>query len=374
MTKGLTSADVAKLLADRSAASRADTAEKIADAFEHGGLSGREREIAEEIFRVLARDVENRVRQALSENLRDSRLLPHDIALSLAKDVKSVALPILEYSEVLTDEDLIEIVHGRDSDKQVAIARRRKVSAPVASALVDSENPSAVAELVGNEGAELTEPTLQKALDRYAGHEGVKQRMAFRFALPPTVLERLVHLVTERLRGHLMAQQELPSDAVSDLIQFSRERATLGIVWGSGLADLERFVRQLHSNDRLTPTLLLRAICMGDRLFFETGVAVRAGVPMRNAVALIYDEGRRGFRALYDKAGLPGDLFNAFATATSVARETELNGLDDGDRERYRQRVIERILTQFENLGADNIEYLLAKLGRRHAESIAAAG
>ncbi|HLI13425.1 MAG TPA: DUF2336 domain-containing protein [Alphaproteobacteria bacterium] len=373
MTDSLSKTDVEQLATDRSPEIRAQAARKIAGEFQRGGLNPRERRLAEDIFRVLVRDVEMQVRQALAEQLKESRLLPHDIALALARDVHSVSLPMLECSEVLTDEDLVEIVRSQDGPKQVAVARRRRVSPPVAGALVDSDNSDAVAELIANEGAELDESLLHKVLDNYGERAGIQERMTGRYALPPTVADRLVTAVSERLRSHLMSQQELPEDAVSDLVQFSRERAILGIVWGAGSADLERFMRRLHTRGRLTPTLLLRAICMGDRLFFETGMAVRANVPIRNAAALIYEGGRRGFEGLYEKAKMPPDLLRAFIIAVNVTRETALDGLDDHDRERYRQRVIERILTQFESLGADNLDYLLAKLGHRAGPSAAVA-
>ena len=44
-----------------------------------------------------------------------------------------------------------------------------------------------------------------------------------------------------------------------------------------------------------------------------------------------------------------------------MAREVEINGLDH-DLERYRRTTIERILTQFEAIGADDLDYLLIRL------------
>ena len=35
----------------------------------------------------------------------------------------------------------------------------------------------------------------------------------------------------------------------------------------------------------------------------------------------------------------------------------------DNDRERYQARVIERVLTQYEDFGAEDLDYLLDKLG-----------
>jgi len=366
MTERLSKADLDALISDRTAETRADAAGKIAGEYRHGVLTDRERAIAEDIFRTLVRDAELSVRRALSEQLKESRIVPHEIALALARDVDVVALPIIESCEVLTDADLIGLIASNEPPRQIAVARRRHVSAPVAHALVESKNPDAVVELVSNDGAELGEAELQKVLDAYGENDAIEQRLAFRSTLPAAVSERLVAIVSERLRQHLMATQDLGPDAVSDLIQFSRERATLGIVWQSGMGELDRFVRQLHARDRLTPTLLLRALCMGDTLFFEAGIAVLAALPLKNAVTLVYDKGMRGLKAIYEKAALPPELFHAFATAIDVVQQTELDVLD-GQSERYRQRVIERILTQFDAMGADNIDYLLAKLIRCRA-------
>ncbi len=100
---------------------------------------------------------------------------------------------------------------------------------------------------------------------------------------------------------------------------------------------------------------------MGDLAFFEASLAVLAGIPLLNARMLIHDEGSLGFEAIYQKAGLPEALFPAMRVAVDVIKETDYDG-GPNDRQRYSRRVIERILTQYENLGSDNLEYLLRKL------------
>src|SRR3954454_21847550 len=105
----LTEADVQRLMASPSSDVRAETAEKLALAFDAGTLTDSERQLAEAIFRVMMKDVEVMVREALARNLKETADLPRDVALSLAKDVESVALPVLQFSTVLSDTDLIEI-------------------------------------------------------------------------------------------------------------------------------------------------------------------------------------------------------------------------------------------------------------------------
>lgn len=362
MTSSLTEADVARLLNDPSAEARAETAAKIAHKFGQAQLNESERRIAADIFRIMVRDAAVRVREALSQNLKTSEDLPHDLALTLARDVESVALPMLEHSVVLTDEDLIEIIRTSGDAKQAAIAGRATVSAPIAEALIDSNNGRAVARLVENGGADLSEGALQRVLDTYGGEDAVKDSMAHRAKLPITVAERLVAMVSDSLRDYLVAHHELSPALASDLILESRERATVSLLPAEAEApDVQDLVMQLKANGRLTPSIILRSLCMGDLAFFEASVAVLAKTPIVNARMLIHDPGPLGLRSLYLRANLPERLYPAVRVAIDVARETEYDG-GDRDRERYVSRMIERILTQYENVGFDNLEYLLKKL------------
>lgn len=125
----LTAEDVRDLARDPSPSNRAATAAKIAgqfnDSLSDGTLGARELRLAEEIFRLMVRDAEVRVREALSANLKSNPRLPHDVAIALAKDVDSVALPMLSASEVLTPDDLIQIVASQGTPTRLdAIAGR----------------------------------------------------------------------------------------------------------------------------------------------------------------------------------------------------------------------------------------------------------
>src|SRR3954452_1851709 len=103
----LSSQDVDHLLSERSADVRAELADRIAISLAEPGLAPIEIALAQDILRILARDVEAKVRQSVSEGLRYSALLPRDVARTLAHDIDSVALPLLAESLVLTDEDLV---------------------------------------------------------------------------------------------------------------------------------------------------------------------------------------------------------------------------------------------------------------------------
>jgi uncharacterized protein (DUF2336 family) len=374
MDEKLSIADVQKLLEDPSADNRSQTAQKVATGFGDGALSKRERAIAEDIFKVMVRDVEVRVREALSVNLQNCAFLSHDIARSLAEDVDSVALPMLQFSTVLTDDDLVDIVAKHGPSKQKAVAKRETVSEVVSDALVDIGNADVVTTLMSNKGARIADPTMEKALDKHGDSVKVSQTMALRAELPISVAERLVAVVSDSIRDHILKSHDLPVETVTDLIVQSREKATIGLLSEKSSAeDARDLVVQLYQGGRLTPSIILRALCMGDVRFFEAAVAVLAKVPLISARVQIHDEGADGLKSILGKARVPQPLFPAFRAAIEVSHETDYDGLDH-DRERFRRRMIERILTNFEDpksrMGQDNIDYLFDKLQQIDPELI----
>jgi hypothetical protein len=102
---------------------------------------------------------------------------------------------------------------------------------------------------------------------------------------------------------------------------------------------------------------------MGDTTFFEAAMARKADIPIANAYKLIYDPGKRGMEALFEKCGLSKKMLKVCRAALDVAVDMRLNSGDD--RERFRQVMIERVLTRFgEGLDPENLDYFIAKLGR----------
>jgi len=362
----LTQDDVAKLMADPSAEVRAETTAKIASQFVVEALSPAERQIAEDIFRKLVKDVEVRVRESLAAHLKNSPDLPHDVAMALACDVDSVSLPMLKFSEVLTDEDLVVIVRDQGGAKQVAIAQRPSVSSRVADALIDTGNEKAVSRLVANEGAKLTEQALGRVLDEYQESEAVSDSLSRRPSMPAAISAQLVEALSGRLQDFLLQKHDVSPDVASNLILQARERATMSLVdYGSTDAELENLVEQLARKERLTASLLLRALCMGDMGFFERALARLADLPLQNTRILIHDHGGLGLESVYMKADLPKRLFPAFLAGIELSDETDYDGRQN-DRSRFIERMLERVLTQFEDpqtrMTQEDIDYLLGKL------------
>ena len=286
--------------------------------------------------------------------------------MALACDVDSVSLPMLKFSEVLTDEDLVEIVRDQGGAKQIAIAQRPSVSSRVADALIDTGNEKAVARLVANEGAKLTEQALGRVMEEYQESEAVSDSLSRRPSMPAAISAQLVEALSGRLQDFLLQKHDVSPDVASNLILQARERATMSLVdYGSTDTELENLVEQLARKDRLTASLLLRALCMGDMGFFERALARLADLPLQNTRILIHDHGGLGLESVYMKAGLPERLYPAFQAGIELSDETDYDGRQN-DRSRFIERMLERVLTQFEDpqtqMTQDDIDYLLGKL------------
>ncbi|MBI1243743.1 MAG: DUF2336 domain-containing protein [Alphaproteobacteria bacterium] len=356
----LSKEDLERLAADPSAQGRVAAIGKVASTWKAGSLTAAARVEAEKLLRVLAEDAVVAVRKALSDHLKDASLLPAGLAMKLARDIDQVATPMLLESEAFSDEDLMEIVASQGQAKQVAIAGRKSVSDAVAAKLVEHGDEKVAATLAGNAGARMSDATVERLVDRHGKSDAVQTKLVARRSVPLRVLEKLYNLASERIRERLLERPDMTSEMAADLAMHAREIATVDSSMSSQEEDVARLATHLHSTGRLDPGLVIRALCMGDLFLFEHGLAKRANIPIERARQLIYDP-VGGLKYVYERAYMPLDLYPAVRAALEVALETSYDG-GPADRERYRRRMIERVLTKVEDADPDTADYLLARL------------
>ena len=75
---------------------------------------------------------------------------------------------------------------------------------------------------------------------------------------------------------------------ISLLVIQTREQETLGFLGDdTKIVDIQTLVTQLHGNARLSPSIILRAVCMGDIEFFGVSLATLSRLPLGAARSLI---------------------------------------------------------------------------------------
>ena len=358
----LTQQDIHRLMKGESPEQRASVAHRVCRRIGLDVLSDAEKQYAQEIIKILAADAADLVRRTLAITLRSSPILPREIALKLARDIEAVAIPILEESPVFTEEDLVELVLSVTAAKQAAIAGRDGLSITVSEVISEHGAVEAVRALAENQTAEWSDKAYTDALARFGSDEIVQAGLIRRDFIPVHIAEKMVSLVSGNLFDMLVNRHELPAQLAIDLAASARERVTIDLVEQAGRShDLPRFVSQLNLNGRLTHSLIMRALCCGQMPFVEHALSELSGVAHQRVWLMIHDAGPLGLQAVFDHAGLPRKMLAAFKAAVNVYHETEHDG-GPNDRARFRARMIERVLTQFQAIPKDDLDYLLDKL------------
>jgi len=363
-TVHLTPEDIQQLVKEPSANMRSRIAEKVAAGYNSGLFNETEHLLALEIFRLLLRDTEVRVRRAVAESLKHSLSVPHDIIFHLANDVPDVATHVLQHSFVLTEEDLIAIVQAtREIPKLKAIAKRESLSKSLAHALVETRTPAVVKEVVSNRNAALAETTLEMILEEFSREHDVLEELVYRGGLPYAFAEKLFSKVSDNLKKTLTRRYRLSLHVVEEATEMARETATLQFLapWMSQ-QEISRLVDQMYRGKRLTHSIVLRSLCIGDLRFFETALAKLVGIPVANARILIIDPGPLGFKALYDSAQLPEAFYPAVRLMLRLALEETQYGTYRATN--FGQRMVERIASGGFDKSVEHMDTLMSMIGR----------
>ncbi len=120
----------------------------------------------DEVLCQLAELVETEARAHVAKLLAPLDRAPGNVVVKLANDEFQVAQPLLEFSNVLSDDDLIDIVSTQSEDHRVAIAGRQQVTERVGDAIVQHGEAASVHRLVRNANAELGHQALERLVER----------------------------------------------------------------------------------------------------------------------------------------------------------------------------------------------------------------
>ncbi len=366
--------DVKKLTQEPSGKVRGMLATKLAMDFRSGNFSDSETDIATDIFRILLRDVEKRVRKTLSEQLSHCPNVPRDIVLKMVSDEPDIAGPMLQYSSTLTEDDLLAVVRStKEVLKLCAIARRENLSQNVADTLIDTHNEQVLNDLFANKTANFSEKGLSESWQYVSGSRTLLEVLVKRGGLPLSIAEKIYFVVTDDLKRLLVKQYKLGAPQAAKASGDAREWEMLGIIPDGGHFDptddddVSDLIDQLYMGGRLTHSLLIRALCVGSLTVFEAGIARLAGVPRVNARILLMDGGALGFHAIYRAANMP----EGFADAIHELLKISLQETDYGQSKRqdFRRRVIDQVYIKGLHRTVENMEYLLTIIGGRIAAS-----
>lgn len=276
---------------------------------------------------VLARDQVVRVRELLAEALKEAVDAPVDVVNILARDEEvSVCAPVLRYSPVLTDADLLEVIRSMPVQGALsAISHRDGLGHDVADAIVASGDVTAVADLLGNDSAQIREATLDKIIDGAVEVPPWHAPLVRRPRLPVGAAARLARFVAHSLLHELQNRADLDRKTVKALAEVVHRRLAreetddAPTVAARGLRRGDKFDPEWASDDResaadrvrgllaagkLDEAAVAQALAAGERPFVTAAIAALAGVPAKAIARVVSMQDAKGMLALAWKAGL----------------------------------------------------------------------
>ncbi len=198
-------------MADAPVARRAEATSALAKAYLYSQMTEDDRDAAEAAMIILLDDPAVQVRRALAEALSRSDKAPREVVLALVNDLPDVALPVLEWSPVLLDAELVDAIGGFADPLPAAVARRFHLSAQVAAAVAEVGSLQACCALAENDTAEI--PRFSLVAGGAARQGGaLREALMARPGIPIEIRQMLLKQVGDLLSDHPLVRRGLKEE------------------------------------------------------------------------------------------------------------------------------------------------------------------
>jgi len=346
---------------------RAEATSALARAYLYSDLNESDR-AAEGAMIMLLDDASPLVRQALADVFAGSEYAPPAIVHSLISDQPDVAAPLLERSPLLLDTDLVEAVASGEGARQTAVAARARVPCAVSAAIAEVGSAEACLVLLENAGADIMPASLDRMVARHGHLAPIREALLGQVELTPATRQALIAKLSQTLAAFVAAREWLNEDSAERITREACEKATIALAADSSEDEVRPLVRHLRDSEQLTAGLMLRSLLCGNLALFEEALAELTEMSPSRVAGIVHDRRGAGFRALYDKAGLPASAFQVFRDALDAIRDEGV-WAEPGGVSRLKRSIIERVLTRCESAEIGDIEPLLTLLRRYSAEA-----
>ncbi len=245
----------------------------------------------------------------------------------LARDDILVAKPILMRCDLLRDGDLIEIIHQRSSEHQLAIAHRRRVSMAVSDALVESGSDDVVCTLLENSGAEISKATMEYLVEQSKRVDSFQEPLVRRHDLPSKLAERMYLWVGAALRQHLVDGYGLDPRTLDPVVEKSamagaKEMAQLRES-SKSLRAAKQLASELRAKGQLNEEILLKVLRQGEIQLFEAILGEWSGIEDQALKRLVYQSGGQPLAVIAKALGIEKPTFTSIFLLSRVGRRDE---------------------------------------------------
>lgn len=256
---------------------------------------------------VLALDEVLKVRLALSSVLKDMACAPPEVVAKLARDMeRQVSEPILRFCAALPDQDLLDILSENGQDWVLeAIASRRHLSGKLSDLIASAHSTKAGQALILNEGAEITDDTLSKIVDRARQLPEWHRPLCLRKHLPAWLMKEIVRFVDVSLHTFILERTDFDDETRAEIEDTVKRRMRFLVdANGKRISPKDKLLA-LHKADKLDESVMGDALALREYDFIQMGLALRSKLPVETVKRMIDTRSAKAVTALTWRAGLP---------------------------------------------------------------------
>lgn len=282
------------------------------------------------VLQALASQTAEDAREELSRRFADAPMAPKGLLMQLARDAIAVAGPILSRSGVLSEDDLVTIVHERGQEHMRAIAARDQVPERVSHAIVERGDDETVANLVENPKAKLSRETFETVTRRAEDSPALQAPLVNRADTPTDLLNDLMMVVESTLREKIMERFDtLEPGVLEAALAASHQRLESRLSEDKEIAEARKFIQARKVRKELDGALLVRLLREKKKVHFCVGFAELTAVDYQAARRALEHDSPDGLALVCKAAGIEKALFVTIA----VLRDGAGNGAFDDARE-----------------------------------------
>ncbi len=273
---------------------------------------------AVKVLKSIARDQTERVRYMIAQELADLPDAPYDVVRQLACDVSyKVSCPILEFSPLLRDDDLIDILSTcHVPGVAQAIARRKTVSESVSDAIVKTKQPDAIHTLLQNDQSHLSAKALATIINEAPEYEIWHESLITRPELTQKTVSRIAGFISSHLLLELQDGRNLKLVHKQDARTAVQHRLTSWTAEQERAAELR--ARHYFEAGRLDEEQISDAIHAIDEPFVCAALGLMCTIPKDTVKRILRSQSGKAITALAWQAGL--SMRTAMALQMKIGR------------------------------------------------------
>lgn len=232
-----------------------------------------------DMFVELTRQAEREVRRLLAERLTHADWAPKALVTLLASDEIEIAKPLIAYSPLLDDEDLLDLLEQASIEHQIEVAQRPYLGQRPCNHIIERGQAVVMTALAGNRSALLDPSSLNALIDHSRTLIALRAPLTRHPRLDQALALKLYPLVGETLRDEIARRFPISAERLAQATEVAAHQAT-GLATDLDEEAASLLIQKLHLADQLRPAYLIRAIREGRLRLFAHGLACLGNFPL----------------------------------------------------------------------------------------------